>query len=491
MRRVLSAILTMCWLASCWLAPCAFAEDMPFAWELRFGADGFTTPYSMESAPDGGLFVVGATDSGEEALGKALGGKDAFVLRIGPEGETRYAARFGGSGDDVFTKVLKTPDGGCIAIGTTTSTDGDARASRGGTDGFAVRLSAEGETLWVKCLGGTMDDELLSVAMCDNGTFLVCGRSKSRNGDLRANMGGWDAMAALLSDEDAGKPLWAVRYGQGGDDQFIEALPVDNGWLLLGVISEEISMGEGNESTYRERPIVLLLSDMQEEIFLGTLGGNGVNHVKSAQKTELGWLFLGETSTSSVLMQTPHGGLDTWLLHLRGTGALAWQRAYGGTKDETAHSFAQLPVGDIAILSTTNSTDGQVYGAHGGGADLWLICVSQSGGLKWQQALGGSSAATPAGFVVTNDGEYLVAGTTTSQDGDFGPHTAKRAGFVTRLASNGNLLSTTMIGGETECELHSIIAAEGGAYLLGSLLSISLDGPVETLFIAKVDASRL
>ena len=48
-----------------------------------------------------------------------------------------WQGRWGGSGDDGFTHVLETGDGGCIVMGVTASTDGDAQAARGGKDGFS------------------------------------------------------------------------------------------------------------------------------------------------------------------------------------------------------------------------------------------------------------------------------------------------------------------------------------------------------------------
>lgn len=478
MRRALAVLLCLLLMPSL-----ASGEEASFIWTIRFGKSGVTTPYSITPAKGGGVFVAGATDAEDGVFGAELGGKDAFVVRLDASGTMLYSGRYGGSGDDQFTQVLETEDGGCLLLGTTTSADGDARAARAGMDGFLVRLNADGEMKWVKCLGGTLDDELFNVATADGKHFLVTGRSKSRNGDLQANYGGWDAFAALLSDDDNGKPDWVVHYGQAGDDQFIKAVPANGGWLILGEIAEEVSGGE--DTVFHVRPVALMLSDAQEEIFQVALGSTGVNRLIDAQRTDTGFIFIGGTNSSSVLMPTPRGGLDIWLLQLRDSGSLAWQRTYGGSRDDVAYAVRQIPSGGIAMLGTTVSRDGQVHGSHGGG-DLWLLLTSQSGGLVWQQALGGTGRETPAGFVLAADGGYLVAGTTTSQDGDIGPHPSTRMGFIAKLSANGNLLQTKTIGGSSECALHSIVSAEDGVYVLGSFISFGVDGPNEQLFLGKL-----
>ncbi len=446
----------------------------------------------MALMDDGGTVVVGETDSQDGELGDALGGRDAFALRVDADGNILWKRRFGGSLDDAFTQVLSTPDGGVVALGTTTSTDGDARASRGGMDAFLVRLNESGETLWIKCLGGTLDDELLTITRGEDGMLFVAGRTKSRNGDLRANFGGYDAWAALLLPED-GKPLWVVRYGQGGDDRFIQAMPTYEGWLLLGEIAEEQLSEEGAEPTWMPRPVAVMLGSDGQEPLGGeeaprwpiTLGGTGENRLVSILETDVGWMLSGETNSRSALMPSPRGGLDLWLLYLRQGGYMLWQRVYGGSKDERLHSIRQLPEGGYVLLGTTESSDGQVTGAHGA-QDVWLLRVSAGGVLEWQQTIGGGDRSVPAGMLALPGGGFLVAGWTLAQDGDFRPHASVRTGFLAKLSVNGNLERVQLVGGAEECTILDLKASPEAAYLLGKIRTISADGIHEALWLSRL-----
>lgn len=477
MRRLLLCLFVLL------LLPQSFAAgeaDGLFQWTLSLEGNGAILPGAFAPLADGAL-VVGKTLETGAVFGQAYGGMDAFVLRVDGQGNILWKHRYGGSGEDLFTHVAPTPDGGCIAMGTTTSTDMDARASRGATDAFLVRIDAQGETLWTKCLGGTSDDELLDIVLTEAGQFFVCGRTQSRNGDLGSNQGGWDAWAALLSD-DNGKPVWVMRYGQGGDDQFTKALPAAEGWMLLGELSETQET-MNSEMTYQSRPIALLLSSKQEELWQVTLGGTGINQLRTAISTDNGWIFAGETSSSSVLMPMVRGGLDLWVLNLRQTGTMVWQRTYGGNADERTSMIQAVPAGGYALLGSTHSSEGQVQGAHGGD-DVWLLRLSGTGQLEWQQTIGGSQFSSPAGFLLTEDGGFLVAGTSASQDGDIGIHSSQRTGFLAHLAENGNLEWLRQVGGDAECALQSLHAKDGIGYLLGSRLIPGKSA--EALFFARL-----
>lgn len=484
MRRILLLSICLVLLASVALAQ----EENLYAWTFQPEGNGLTTPAAIATSMNGGAFVVGSTNSTEGFFEGELGGQDGFVLRLGASGRVLWQRRLGGTGDDRFTTVLETPDGGCIAMGTTTSTDGDARASRGGQDAWLMRLDVNGQTVWNKCLGGSQDDELLVLQLTEDGYYFACGRTQSRNGDLGSNHGGWDAWATLLNPDD-GKPVWTYRYGFAGDDIFTTAYPIYEGWLLLGELAEEVSMDEEGNTVFTQRPIVQMLSVNGQPVWETpkTLGDTGVNQLFRVIETETGWLLAGLTNSRSALMPSLYGGMDIWVLHMRQNGTVSWQRTYGGSKDERLHAIQAMPAGGYVIVGETDSSDGQVFGAHGGG-DVWLARITAAGALEWQQALGGSEESTVSGLLLTEAGEYLVAGTTASQDGDIGRHLSVRTGFLSRLAKNGNLLSTATVAQNEECSLLDMKARDGIAYLLGSVRSIDDQGHTETLWIARLAA---
>lgn len=64
---------------------------------------------------------------------------------------------------------------------------------------------------------------------------------------------------------------------------------------------------------------------------------------------------------------------------------------------------------------TTFSNDSDVA-VNYGRSDIWVVKLSSSGILQWQQSLGGSDYDDGASMVEVADSEYIVAGTTSSID---------------------------------------------------------------------------
>lgn len=461
-----------------------------FAWTLEIGSHKQTNPTAMAMASQGGVFIVGNTTSEQSGFGEPLGETDAFVLYISADGALKWQKRLGGSAEDTLTAVAALPDGGCVAIGSSTSMDGDLSAARGGADAWLVRLSRQGELLYSKSLGGSLDDELVFLTVTEEGQYFVCGRTQSRNEDLRANHGGWDAWAMLLAAED-GKPVWALssyRYGNEGDDIFTQARPTSNGWMLLGEMEEEISRTAEDEPVYRARPIVQRIDTNGEALWeeASMLGDTGDNTLHAMLETDTGWLLAGETNSRSSFMPTSHGGKDIWLLQMRQSGSVSWQRSYGGSREDKLHSVTPLPGGGYLLLGETLSTDGQVFGAHGSGGDVWLVRTNASGVLEWQQAIGGSDVSEPVGMLLKGDDGYLVAGTTMAQDGDIGRHIPVRTGFLAWLGPNGNLLRTALTTETEECTLLALDEAGGIAYLLGTVQTAGAGGTVRSVWISRL-----
>ncbi len=107
------------------------------------------TLYDAVLAPDGGLYVVGATVTDE-------GGRDLLVGRVSPEGALAWSVAVDGGGtSEGFQAWLgTTPEGGVIA------------ATGGAGTGLVARLHGDGTPEWVRVLdGGAESLALLSVAV--------------------------------------------------------------------------------------------------------------------------------------------------------------------------------------------------------------------------------------------------------------------------------------------------------------------------------------
>lgn len=128
------------------------------------------------------------------------------------------------------------------------------------------------------------------------------------------------------------------------------------------------------------------------------------------------------------------GDCDTWLLKIDTNGNIQWNRTYGGPGHDEAHSLIQTNDGGFIIAGTTNS-----FGS--GGFDAWLIKTDPSGNMLWNKTYGGSGNDDVWHVIATADGGFAIAGWTTSFGsgaGDF---------WLIKTDSNGNIQWSKTYGG--------------------------------------------
>ncbi|NWG28723.1 MAG: T9SS type A sorting domain-containing protein [Ignavibacteriaceae bacterium] len=92
-----------------------------------------------------------------------------------------------------------------------------------------------------------------------------------------------------------------------------------------------------------------------------------------------------------------------------------WTKTFGGPLADAGNSVKQTNDGGFIIAGTTSS-----FGA--GGQDIWLIKTNENGDTVWTKTFGGTSNDRASNVVQTNDNGYAIFGTTNSYGnggGDF------------------------------------------------------------------------
>ena len=183
-------------------------------WQGRYGGPGHDWLAQARPAPDGGFVLVGTTTSGPggEITEPGRGGRDLWVLKVGPTGALQWQHRYGGPGQDYAAAVEVDPDGGYLVGASTSSAAGGevSQSSRGGTDYWLLRLSAEGTVLWDQRLGGSGEDVLTCLATGRGYGYAVGGQSNSPTGSgehHQANQGGYDMWTLLLEARRVPAPV--------------------------------------------------------------------------------------------------------------------------------------------------------------------------------------------------------------------------------------------------------------------------------------------
>ena len=149
----------------------------------------------------------------------------------------------------------------------------------------------------------------------------------------------------------------------------------------------------------------------------------------------------------------------------------------GGSGQEFAYSIDLSNDGGYIIAGSSQSNDGDVSGNHGGG-DYWVVKIDSLGSLIWQKSLGGSGNEVANSIQQTTDGGYIVAGESGSNDGDVsGNHGVSSDFWILKLDLNGNIIWEKSFGGFSTDKAYSIQQTQDGGFIAAGQ-AFSNDGDV-------------
>ena len=177
-----------------------------------------------------------------------------------------------------------------------------------------------------------------------------------------------------------------------------------------------------------------------------------------------------------------YGNDDAWLLMTDSHGNELWNRTFSGSGTYKFNSIKQTNDGGYIIAGST------VIKNHY--ADAWLIKIDSQGNKLWDKTFGGSKSDEAKAVLQTSDGGYIIAGYTISFVPN-DPHriSPSRAGWLIRTDSQGNRLwDKTLMSNYTndgEDSLNSIQLTNDGGYIAAGYAKPGNCAP--SLWLVKID----
>ncbi len=294
---------------------------------------------------------------------------------------------------------------------------------------------------WQKCLGGASWDYAKCVLQTTDGGYVMGGYTSSSDADVSGNhsidngknRGPSDAWVVKLNS--SGSIEWQKCIGGSGSDYAYSIIQtIDGGYAIAGLTEsgiDELSDGDVSGNHGGQDAWLVKLDSLGNLEWQKCYGGRGYDLANCIIQTiEGGFMIAGFTSSIDGDVVGNHNASDTtgnyygdaWIVKLSASGVIEWQKCLGGTGYDEAQSIIQTSGGGYILAGWTTSTNGDVFGKHAGSrdsaADAWIVKLSSSGSIEWQKCLGGTSNDYAYSIVKTFDGGYAVAGKTNSSDGD-------------------------------------------------------------------------
>ena len=403
----------------------------------------------------------------------------------------------GGSKNDSAQSVVATSDGGYAILGFTQSLDGDITDKTNESfDYWVLKYNAENELQWQKTFGGSADERGNSIIQTQDGGFAILGFSYSSDGDVTENIGLQDFWLVKL--DAVGNISWQKSFGFQGADSGISVIQTnDLGFLISGTLDVTASGGQGNSSRSTNRHAggdywVLKLDTAGNMEWSQYFGGNFTDTPYDVVQTEdNSFIIVGSSDSDDTDISSNIGTYDFWVVKISASGNLVWEKSFGGTQIDEARGIVSTNDGNYIIAGDTRSNDNDISN-NKGAADLWLIKMTPEGNLLWKKTIGGSNFDVARSIVKSQNNGFILAGSSRSSDIDVSENNGQNDAWILKVDDNGNLLWETTIGGSNIDFAYSVAELNDGS-IVGVGDSTSNDGDIlenkgfTDLLLIKID----
>ena len=393
-----------------------WAQSPEIIWEKGFGGNNDDRAMDVIETPDGGYLTVGYTNSLDGDITLNKGERDFYVVKTNVDGVIEWQYTYGGSENDYCYAVCLGIYGGYVLAGSTQSNGGDVTLNQGEDDYWIIKIDDLGNIEWQKTYGGTTSDTALDIERTSDGGYIVAGRSQSNDGDVTGQHGALDYW--ILKIDTLGNLNWQKCYGSTDSDEAKAIIETsDGGFVAVGYsygFDGDVTGGWGNADYW-----VIKISVDGVLLWQKKYGGSVTDIAHSVvEKADGGFLIAGETYSNNGLVTGFHGSLDCWVIFVDAMGNLEWQRPYGGSGGESGkRGIIKVSENVYAFASSSQDADGDIT-ANNGASDYWLVGIDTTGNILWQRSVGGSDYDATYEIVYSSDGNFVLVGMSYSTDFD-------------------------------------------------------------------------
>jgi hypothetical protein len=168
-------------------------------------------------------------------------------------------------------------------------------------------------------------------------------------------------------------------------------------------------------------------------VWTKSFGGDEIDNSYASIKTNDGnYIMVGDSRSSDQDVTSPRGNADAWMVKFDDNGSKIWQKSFGGSQFDTAHSIVQRNNGDYILSGHSRSADGDIQ-TNNGVNDVWVFIVDGNGAMKFQKSIGGSNLDFASEAIETSDNKILVVGNSESNDLDIPSNKGSKDFLIIRI----------------------------------------------------------
>ena len=343
---------------------------------------------------------------------------------------------------------------------------------------FGEETNNSAEILNIKTLGGSGNDSAQSVVNTSDGGYVVVGYTQSSDGDVEIkNNFSYDYW--IIKFDEEGNQEWQKFYGGSKDDKAEKIIKTkDQGYAIVGRSKSndmDVNNNEGLNDIWVTK--IDLVGDIQWE---KSFGYSGTDKGFSITQTQDNGFFIVGISDLNIQngdnintnSSSRHAGGDFCAIKLNPNGETHWIYYFGGTFTDTPYAALESNDGNFIIVGSSDSSDGDIS-VNKGSYDYWVIKISPQGDLVWEKSYGGSEIDKAREITETVDGNFMIVGDTRSSNDDVNNNYGSADVWIIKINSNGDLLWEKSYGGSSFDGVQAIHRADDGYIVAGNSRSIN------------------
>ncbi|MEA5401469.1 T9SS type A sorting domain-containing protein [Arcicella sp. DC2W] len=335
------------------------------------------------------------------------GNYDYWVVKINANGSKLWDKSFGGGNNDFLYSMVETSDGGYLLGGTLTSkgSGGDISSSiLGDSDFWLIKINRSGVKIWDKTFGGNKNESLDKILMTSDGEFLLGGSSSSGiSGNKSEDTRGLDDFWVVKTNSK-GEKIWDKTFGGSGYDNLSSMAMGKDGSFLLGGGSSSGASGDKSEwmKGYGDYWVIKITAE-GIKVWDKTLGGSFDDNLNNILTTSDGGYLLGGNSGSGISgnrTDISKGSNDYWVIKINAEGSKLWDKAFGGNYNDNQSTMISTPDGGFIVggSSISGISGDKSEASQGTSWDYWIvkasICNPNTGPINQKIMLVSSSGCT-------------------------------------------------------------------------------------------------
>lgn len=220
----------------------------------------------------------------------------------------------------------------------------------------------------------------------------------------------------------------------------------------------------------------------QDILWEKSLGGRQADILTDAQPTpDYGFIMAGSSLSKKSGNKTDDnkGNLDYWIWKMDEDGEMEWQKSFGGEDADFLQSIILTRDGGFMLAGSSSSNKSFDKTENSKGQeDFWIIKLNAGGGIQWQKTIGGIGQDKLQSIIQTKEGGYLIGGTSDSNKS--GDKTTKDYGatdfWVVKTDEKGEIEWQKSFGGSFIDELRSVEQTKDGSYMIGGYSNSPANG---------------